>query len=48
MLGKKVENKLLIETALSKHHGKKVSIITKLEKKDKGLMDICTANTEYV
>ena len=48
VLGKKVENKLLIETALSKHHGKKVSIITKLEKKDKGLMDLCAANTDYV
>ena len=48
VLGKKVENKELIEAALSRHHGKKVSIVTKLGKKDKGLMDLCSANTEYV
>ena len=48
MLGKKVDNKEIIEAALSKHHGKKVSIVTKLGKKDKGLMDLCAANTEYV
>ena len=48
ILGKKVHNKELIEVALSKHHGKKVSIVTKLRKKDKGLMDLCEANTEYV
>ena len=48
ILGKKINNKELIELALSKYHGKKVSIITKLRKKDKGLMDLCEANTEYV
>ena len=48
VLGKKVENKELIEAALSKHHGKKVKIVSKLGKKDKGLMDLCVANTEYV
>ena len=48
ILEKKVENKELIEEALSAHHGKKVSIVTKLGKKDKGLMDLCVANTEYV
>ena len=48
VLGKNIENKQLIETALSEHHGKKVTIITKLGKKDKGLMDLCRANTEYV
>ena len=48
VLGKKVENKEIIEAALSKHHGKKVSIVTKLGKKDKGLMDLCAANTAYV
>ncbi len=47
VLGKKVDNKEVIEAALSKHHGKKVSIVTKLGKKDKGLMDLCVANTEY-
>lgn len=48
VLGKNIENKQLIETALSEHHSKKVKIITKLGKKDKGLMDLCRANTEYV
>ena len=48
VLGKKIDNKEIIEEALSKHHGKKVSIVTKLGKKDKGLMDLCAANTEYV
>ena len=48
LLGKKIENKELIEEALSKYHGKKVLIVTKLGKKDKGLMDLCAANTEYV
>ena len=47
VLGKKIDNKEIIEAALSKHHGKKVSIVTKLGKKDKGLMDLCAANTEY-
>ena len=48
VLGKKLDSKELIESALSKHHGKKVSIVTKLGKKDKGLMDLCVANTKYV
>ena len=48
LLEKKIDNKQLIEAALSKHHGKKVLIVTKLGKKDKGLMDLCAANTEYI
>ena len=48
ILDKRVDNKELIEKALSKYHGKKVRIITKLRKKDKGLIDLCAANTEYV
>ena len=48
IVGKKINNKELIEAALSKKHGKKISIVTKLGKKDKGLMDLCEANTEYV
>ena len=48
VLGMKVDNKEIIEAALSKHNGKKVSLITKLGKKDKGLMDLCAANTAYV
>ena len=38
----------LIEKALSAQHDKKVSIVTKLGKKDKGLMELCRVNTEYV
>ena len=48
VLGKKIGNKEIIEAALTKHHGKKVSIVTRLGKKDKGLIDLCSANTEYV
>ncbi len=44
----KLENKGLLEEALSKRHSKKISILTRLGKKDKGLMDVCKANTEYV
>jgi len=41
-------NKSLIERALSKFHGKKISIIAKPSKKDKGLLEICKANTEFI
>ena len=48
MVGKEISNKKLIEKALSAQHDKKVSIVTKLGKKDKGLMELCRVNTEYV
>ncbi len=48
VIGQKLNNKTLIERALSEFHSKKISIITKLGKKDKGLLDLCIANTEYV
>ncbi len=48
VLGQHLENKKLIEKALSKFHEKKITIITKLSKKDKGLLEICKANTEFM
>ena len=43
-----VKNKKLLEEALYTKHKKKISIITRPGKKDKGLLDVCKANTEYV
>ena len=44
----KLSNKNLLEEALSERFSKKISIITRPGKKDKGLLDVCKANTEYV
>ena len=43
-----VKNKKLLEEALYIKHKKKISIITKPGKKDKGLLDVCKVNTEHV
>ena len=48
VINQKLENKALLEKALSTKFSRKISIITKLGKKDKGLLDACKANTEYV
>ena len=48
VLGKKLKNKTLIEEALSSFHSKKISLITQPGKKDRGLLEICKANTEFV
>ena len=48
VLGHELPSKRLIEQALSKFHGRKISIISKPSKKDKGLLEICKANTEFV
>ena len=48
VVGQELKNKNLIEEALSKFHEKKISIITKPSKKDKGLLEICKANTEFI
>ena len=48
VINQKLENKLLLEEALSARCSRKISIITKPGKKDKGLLDLCKANTEYV
>jgi len=47
VVGKELANKNLIEKALSKFHERKITIITKPSKKDKGLLDICKTNTEF-
>ena len=44
----KLVNKDLLVKALSLKHSKKISIITRPGKKDKGLLDVCKANTEYI
>ena len=48
VIGQKLDNKTLIENALSEFHSKKISIISRPGKKDKGLLDLCRANTEYI
>ncbi len=48
VVGKDLANKSLIEEALSAFHSKKISIITKPSKKDKGLLEICKTNTEFI
>jgi len=48
VIGQKLDNKTLLERTLSEFHSKKISIITKPGKKDKGLIDLCKANTEHV
>ena len=47
VVNQKLKNKGLIEKALSNFHSKKIVIITRPGKKDKGLLDVCKANTEY-
>ena len=48
LIDQDIENKALIEKALSSFHSKKITIITKPSKKDKGLLEICKTNTEFV
>ena len=48
VIGQEITNKNLIEKALSKFHEKRISIITKPSKRDKGLLEICKANTEFI
>ena len=43
-----IKDKTNIEKALSKHHGKRVRIITKPRKKDQGLLDISKSNTKLI
>ncbi len=47
VVGQKLANKNLIEKALSKFHERKISIVTRPTKKDKGLLEICKTNTEF-
>ena len=48
VIGQEITNKHLIERALSNFHERKIAIITKPSKKDKGLLEICKANTEFI
>lgn len=45
---KKLDDKELLEEALRSRFLKKISIITRPGKKDKGLLEVCKANTEYM
>ena len=48
VIGQEITNKNLIEKALSKFHNRKISIISKPSRRDKGLLEICKANTEII
>jgi len=45
IVGEAIQNKGMIELALSEYHNKKVRVISKLATKDQGLMKICEDNT---
>ena len=47
IVGEVIQNKEMIELALSKFHKKKIKVISKLSVKDKGLMKICEENTRF-
>ena len=47
VLGESIKNKKILELALSEFHGKSIKIVTKLGKKDKGLLQICQNNTKF-
>jgi len=47
VVGQELKNKNLIEKALSKFHERRISIVTRPFKKDKGLLEICKTNTEF-
>ena len=42
-----IDNKKLIESALSQYHGKVIRIISKTGKRDQGLIEICKKNTRF-
>ena len=48
VINQKIENKRLLEKGLTRTYSKKISIITKLSKKDKGLFEVCKINTEQI
>ena len=48
VINENISDKTNIEMALSKHHVKKVRIITKPRKKDQGLLDISKSNTKLI
>ena len=48
VVGKKIEEKELLEKALSEKHSRNITIITRPGKKDKGLLEVCKSNTEFI
>jgi len=48
VINSNIKNKKLLESALFTKFSKRISIITKPGKKDRGLLDVCKTNTEYV
>ncbi len=48
VIGQELTNKKIIEKALRKFHDRRVSIITKPSQRDKGLLEICKVNTEFI
>ena len=48
IIGQELTNKSLIEKALTKFHKRRISIVTKPSQKNKGLLEICKANTEFI
>ena len=48
IIGQELPNKRLIEQALSNFHKKKISIVSNPVRKDRGLLEICKANTEFI
>ena len=47
VIGELIENKQMLEKALSQYHDKKIKILCKLRKKDQGLIKICENNTKF-
>ena len=47
VVGESIDNKKIIEKALSKYHDKTIKIISRLGKKDQGLLKICENNTKF-
>ena len=42
-----IDNKQVIERALSEHHNRSIKVIHKLSKRDRGLIKICENNTKF-
>ena len=47
VIGEPIENKKMLEKALSHYHGKSIKILYKLGKRDQGLVEICKNNTKF-
>lgn len=47
VIAEPIKSKKIFEKALSLYHNKRITIITKLSKRDQGLLKICQDNTKY-